>query len=257
MLKYSILVPTRERIKPLNRLLNSIYITTNRRDQIEVLIAYDDDDEETKAQIERTVERYKIINVKAFNRPRTEFLNRDYYGWLATQAKGKFIWVCADDLVFLVPNWDVVLWEKLNVFLSQHPDRLVCANILDNTPAPGEPPGDKSEFPCFPLFSREVLDVLGFILPPQLPTWGADRYVHDLFTKVGRFLVINDACYLDHVSYHTKAMEADAVTTRMGEICAKYAKIDKHKPHKQDPIIATQAHQLLEYIEQRRVNATL
>ena len=96
------------------------------------------------------------------------------------------------------------------------------------------------------MFSREVLDVLGCILPPQLPTWGADKYTYSLFTKVGRMLFIHDAYYLNHVGYHKnfKKVQPDELTIRAGALCAKYSTIDKHKPHKQEPYIELQAMQL-------------
>ena len=256
MLKFSILVPTRERIEPLKRLLKSIYDTTNHKEQIEVLVACDDDDIPTIEALEALVSQYRSLNLSYFIRPRSEFINHDYYNWLAEKAKGKFIWISADDLIFLQKNWDDIIWRRVNAFLLDKPDRLVCANIFDNTPGPGNPPANKDQFPCFPLFSKEVLQQLGFLLAPQLPTWGADRYAYLLFTKADRFLVINDVVYLDHVSYHTKAMEADAITTRAGELCAKYAVIDKHSFHKQGSIIQQQASQLVRYInEKKMVNA--
>jgi hypothetical protein len=248
MLKFSLLVPTRERIIPLKRFFQSLLENTNNPSYIEVLIMCDNDDIQTIEALKLIQEEYKILNITYYQRTRSEWNNEDYYNCLARKSKGKFIWVCADDLIFLVKGWDDIIWDKLNFYLGDKPDRLVCANILDNTPAPGEPPGDKSEFPCFPLFSKEVLQVLGEVLNHNLPTWGADRYAYTLFTKIKRFLVINDKVYINHVSYHTKVMEADALTTRAGEICAKYAVIDKHKPHKQGNFIEQQANQLKVYI---------
>jgi len=255
MLKFSLLVPTRARKKSLNRYLRSVKATVMHPEEIEILILCDDDDQETIKALENIETKYKPLNVSCYKRPRSEWNNEDYYNYLAKKAKGKYIWANADDLVFEVQNWDLILWLKLNYFLSDKPDRIVCANILDNTPAPGDPPGDKSKFPCFPLFSREVLGLLGFILPPQLPTWGADKYVYELFTKAERFCIINDTIYLNHVSYHQdyKNIEADELTTRAGDICAKYAVLPKHMPHKKGPTIDNQAEIIRKEIENARM----
>lgn len=258
MLNFSLLVPTRARISGLKRLLRSIKATTNHPENIEVLILCDDDDLDTIKVLDKIQETYKILNIVCYKRPRSEWNNEDYYNYLARKASGRFIWVVADDLKFLVKGWDYYILNKLNTYLMDKPDRLVCANILDNTPGPGDPPANKKEFPCFPLFSREVLNLLGFILAPQLPTWGADRYAYRLFTKANRFLVINNEVYLDHISYHKdyKVVEADELTTRAGELCAKYAVIDKHSFHKQGPTIQQQANQLLEYINVKKMDHT-
>jgi len=256
MLKFSLLVPTRGRIESLKRYLKSVSDTVGHPEDIEVLLVYDNDDLETIEALEGLKEEYKHLSLSCYETTRTEFSNENYYNFLARKAKGRYIWANANDLVFLVANWDIKLWFKLNYFMIDKPDRLVCANILDNTPGPGNPPADKKEFPCFPLFSREVLDVLGFILAPQLPTWGADRYAYRLFSQVERFLVINNEVYLDHISYHKdyKTVKADDLTTRAGDLCAKYAKLPKHDYHKQTPIILQQAKQLKEYINERKLD---
>ena len=184
MLKFSIILPTRNRVEPLKKLIESIHETTNRPDQIEVLIICDGDDLESLQALNQLVDEYKVLNISRYVRARSDFINEDYYNYLARKTKGKFIWVSADDLIFQVKNWDLIIWEKLTEYLLDKPDRLVCANILDNTPGPGNPPANKNEFPCFPLFSREVIQQLGFILAPQLPTWGADRYAYRLFSQV-------------------------------------------------------------------------
>lgn len=248
MVKFSLICPTRHRIKPLKHYIKSVLDTTNNPSSIEMIFIYDNDDINTLETLQFLKEEYKILNISFYGRERSEWNNEDYYNFGAKKAIGKFIWINADDLIFLVPNWDLIIWEKLNAFLINKPDRLVCANIFDSTPGPGNPPAGKEEFPCFPMFSREVLEILGFVLSPQLPTWGADRYAYLLFTKIKRFLVIDDVCYLDHVSYHTKVMEADEITTRAGEICAKYAVYPEHSFHKQGPTIEKQAIFLKEYI---------
>lgn len=252
MYKFSLILPTRHRIEPLKRYLKSVFDTVNNKSSIEILVAIDEDDTETIKTIEQLKEQYKVLSLSYYTRPRSEWINKDYYNWLAGKSKGKFIWCNADDLILLVPNWDLIIWDIVNQYLYDKPDRLVCANILDNTPGPGNPPEDKDQFPCFPLFSREVLEANGELLCSNLPTWNADRYAYWLFSKINRFLVINDQLYINHVSYHTKAMESDEITDRAGIINAKYAVIDKHNIHKQKPFIEEQAKKLKTYISTYR-----
>ena len=182
-------------------------------------------------------------------------MNENYYNWLARKSEGEFIWCCADDVIFMIRAWDTIIHADIRRYLASKTDRILCVNVLDNTPAPGDPPGNKKEYPCFPMFSREVLDVLGCVLPPQLPTWGADKYTYSLFSQVNRMLFIHDKCYLNHVSYHKnyKKVTPDELTVRAGHLCAKYSAIDKHKPHKQGPYIQLQAMQLKQYMELERI----
>jgi hypothetical protein len=250
---YSILVPSRERLFEARRLVQSIKDTTYNPATIEVLFALDNDHQPTINNVIQLQTEYPELNIKYFLRDRSEFINGDYYDWLAGKAEGRFLWISADDLIFLVKDWDIIIKNKLEEYLKDKPDKLLCASILDNTPAPGEPPGDKREFPCFPLFTREVLDVLGFILPPQLPTWGADRYIYSLFTKIDRLCWIHDQCYLNHASYHTLAGPADSISERVGELCAKWATIPLHMPHKQEETILRQANNLKVFIQNKKV----
>lgn len=253
MKNFSILIPTRNRVSSLQRTLQTIYNTVKNKDQVEILLVVDDDDLDTMGILPELKETYKIFDLSYYIIKRNEFVNEYHYNYLARLSKGKFIWCCADDIIFLVNNWDIIILNKINKYFISNPDRLVCINLLDTTLAPGNLPPNEKKFSCFPMFSKEVLSVLGFILAPQIPTWNGDVYVALLFTKANRVLIINDQYYLDHVGYHTKTLEADANTVRMGEINAKYAVNPKHDIHKQGPIIEQQVNILKAYIEKQRI----
>ena len=212
---FSILVPTRERTNEVNRLLDSIKTTTKNPQNIEVLFACDEEDSSSINNIKSAQQRLPELSIKYFTRKRTSHINKDYYNWLATFATGDYLWISADDLRFLQESWDVMILEQLNYYFKDKPDRIACISIKDNTPKPSP---WLPKFPCFPMFTKEVLKVMGFLLYPKVPTWGADYVAYQTFKPINRLLEIQDRCYLNHISYHTRAVEADGVSKRVGAI---------------------------------------
>jgi hypothetical protein len=224
---FSLLCPSRERPEGLQRMLESLQKTIGQKDQVEILIAIDEDDIVNQTFLTRQLARFKDLDIHIHQRPRSEFLNRDYYNWLAAKAKGDYLWASGDDLVYLVDGWDLRLKPIIETYLSDKPDRIFCASIKDSTPKPKElkgPDGLPIPFPCFPLIPRESFKALGFLLHPEIPTWGADYALYMLYKGVDRVLVIDNFTYIDHVSHHTYAGEVkqDVVNKRIELIASKY-----------------------------------
>jgi len=226
MIKYSLLVPTRDRIKSLERLFRSLEATTLNKNEIELLFAVDIDDQPTQ-QFLGIINHQKLYtdfgNIQFFTRQRSEFTNRDYYNWLAEKSIGKYIWSIADDVVFLIQDWDKIIEERIEMYLQSRPDRIVCAGIKDSTPKPRH---DLPNFVCFPLITREAFNFFHYILVSALPVWGSDLAIYELYTKAGRYMEIRDSVYLDHIAWHTKTAIEDATARNIRDIFRKY----QHKP---------------------------
>ena len=210
---FSLIVPHRERIKPVITYVQSIDRTVKDPSKIEIIFILDDNHPPTEDNIKNLQIRYKHLNIKYYIRSRTPYTNKDYYNYGAQYAQGKYIWVNADDLVMLQHHWDERIFNFLETHLKDKKDRIICASIKDNTPKPSP---HLPKFPCFPLFSREVLEVLGYILYPKIPTWGADYIAYQIFHPIHRLLEIQDKCYINHISYHTKTAVEDNVSKTVG-----------------------------------------
>lgn len=223
---FSLLVPTRQRFSQFNKLLESIKNTISNVQNVEILVAIDKDDRGSIEYVnECKIVHHPELNIKPYIRERTIFLNRDYYNWLASFASGNYIWVSADDLIFLEKGWDITIASNIEGFLKNRKDRILCVGIKDNTPKPSPwlPP-----FPCFPLVTKEAYQALGFILHSEVPTWGADYLIYVLYNSVNRLIRIDNATYLNHVSYHTKQVESDEVSRRIGSIFNKLKMRPEH-----------------------------
>ncbi len=226
-MKFSLLIPTRERVNMLDRFLQSIYQHTTRKKNLEILIAVDDDDtgsllkvKELQSRYERTMEIQMYIKTQ-----RSEMLNNDYYNWLGAKATGDMIWVLADDLQLVSPDWDTHITNEVNAFFKKNPDRIVCVSIKDNTPPPSH---NHPKFPCFPMFSREARDACGWLLNPMTPNWGADFIAYKIYKPIERLLEIHDKNYINHISWHTKQVAVDETNKRIGQIFNKLKMIPKY-----------------------------
>lgn len=220
-MKFSLLCPSRERPNGIKRLLSSLDRTIQNKQNVQILIAIDEDDIVSQSYLidRANIPESLMPNFSMHVRPRSEFLNRDYYNWLALQAAGDYLWAIGDDVEFLVHGWDIHIQEVIEAYLKDKPDRIFCASIHDSTPKPPELP---IPFPCFPLITKEAFRALGFLLHPEIPTWGADYTLYELYKGAGRILTIEDRVYLDHISHHTGKVVQDMVNKRIELIAHKY-----------------------------------
>ncbi len=210
MTKFSLLCPSRNRLDMLENLIQSIINTTNNPKDIELLIAVDNDDLDTQKYIK---DRTYPFNVKVFTRDRSDFFNRDYYNWLAHFSKGKYLWAIGNDVVFKIKDWDNIISDKIEEYLKDKSDRIVCVGVKDDTP---KPDSKKPQFSCFPIITRDAYDVLGTFLHSELNTWGADYTIYTLYKQIERYFLIHDKIYIGHMGYHTNTTPADDLTIRMG-----------------------------------------
>jgi len=105
------------------------------------------------------------------------------------------------------------------------------------------------QFPCFPLVSKEAMNLMQFVLHPNIPTWGADYALYKLYTQANRYLEIKDRVYLNHVSFHTKQVPEDATAKRIGKT---FNQLKMRPEYNVDRLCATlvveQANKMKEYI---------
>lgn len=248
MPKFSILCPTRERLQEFKRYIESIRNTTKHPENIEILVVCDDDHLPTIDNIQSLQKEYPQLNIRYFLRKRTIYLNKDYYNWLAQYARGDYLWISADDLRFLIEGWDEIILQIVNDYLIFKKDRIVCFGIKDNTPKPSQ---HLPKFPCFPMFTKECYKALGFLLHPEIPTWGADYLIYQLYNKIGRFERIENKVYLNHISPHTKAVEEDNISRRVGCIFNQLKNVPQHNIQNLERIlIPKQVKILQEYIRE-------
>lgn len=208
MKKFSIVFPTRERVSLLNDLLNSINANTFNIDDVEVLIAVDEDDTVTRSYLAE----YRFPFVKVFPVPRSEDMNfsRDYYNMLVRASTGKWIIACNDDAKFETAGWDVRAEKTLNAFIGDGPN-IVYGWIEDKLG--GWRAKGHGDYCCFPLLGREGIETLGYFFPEDIPNWGADIWAKNLYDNIGR--AVRLPMIIGHYNYHNQTREQDAISKRI------------------------------------------
>jgi hypothetical protein len=208
MSKISLLCPTRKRLWGITQLVKSLSITSKNRDNYELLVACDTDDVESINTLDSLIKEFPSINMRVFHREKSDFLNRDYYNFLAEKAEGDFLWVIADDIRFNTNNWDNKLYYHLESITYSLKDRIACFSVSEE--------GSQAKHPCFPIVTKEAFKVLGMILHPQLLSWGADRTIGEIYEAINRKYTISDVS-ITHLSYHNKTADFDSTAASMKE----------------------------------------
>lgn len=201
MPKISLLVPSRGREKNITKLIDNVCGTVSNLDNIEILLKLDEDN------LYKLDSRYNWF-VKSFISKQSPYLNRDYYNFLANEAKGDYLFSIGDDVKFLTKDWDLLLLEKIETYLFYLPDRIayISVNEVDS----------QAKHPCFPLITKEAFQVLGEYHCPQLLSWGSDRILWEIYSGVGRILHIPEIS-IKHLSYHDGSAPFDETAKSMKE----------------------------------------
>jgi len=171
-MNFSLIFPTRERPKLLDNLLKSLDKTTSNKKAVEILIVRDRDDD---TDIRSVLKKYPSLDTKLYTVDRSTNFSRDYYNFLARQAKGKFIWALNDDVEFKTKFWDVILNTELELYLRDKPDRIVYCMTGDGL--------NNHNYCCFPILSKETFECIGYFFNERYTTWCADQDLANLFLK--------------------------------------------------------------------------
>lgn len=205
-MNFSIILASRERVQLLDSLLSSIINTTSDKNNCEVICVIDTDDRITKRFLDRLKNTCSFA--KFIVRDRAPNLNDDYLNWAwRNHTKGKNILVVNDDVVFKTQNWDQLAIAHLDRYLADKPDGIAYGWIED---------GLKSRqgglnYCCFPLITRKAAEVVGFVMPPEFPGWGADIGLYRIYSSINRICEI-PGVVLDHVSHHNGMRERDHIS---------------------------------------------
>jgi len=157
--KISILLPTRKRVDTIIKSVGSLLSNAKDPSSIEILIAYDDDDDQSREFFSTTW--YPFLEqvgtqTKVFETERFGYLRLyKYVNFLGEQASGDWIMFWNDDALMLTENWDeqIIRQEGFWGLL-----RMPCVNM--NHP-----------FALFPIIPRSWIDFFGKISPVNHSDW--------------------------------------------------------------------------------------
>lgn len=164
-IKFSLILPTRNRPDLLTRFLNSLRDTTMHPDWIEVLVVVDEDDQTMKGYTydslpTKVIEVAKGLPMGALNMA----------GYRA--SCGEYIFLVNDDIIARTHGWDHRLDEEFRRF----PDGIVLMHVNDLL--------FKSHLCTFPCVTRTFCERVGGICPEVYHRHRIDDHVYSLFNMV-------------------------------------------------------------------------
>ena len=179
--KISILLPTRKRTEAVVKSIGSLLANAKDTSRIEILVAYDNDDEESRKFFAETWFPYIgqcSATSKVFETERFGYLRLyKYVNFLAEQATGDWIMFWNDDALMLTENWDDEIVKHDGWFGLL---RMPCVTM--NHP-----------FALFPIIPREWIDVFGRVSPVNHSDW----WIYNVTAPAGRLLNLPVQVYHD------------------------------------------------------------
>jgi hypothetical protein len=207
---FSILIPSRNRIKSLIETLKNISNTIRDFNTVEILVAIDNDDLSSQSKKEYILNEFNNLNINIYDKKHSDYLNKDYYNFLAEKSKGDYLFGIGDDVRFLTKNFNEILANKIETFLNNKKDRIAYISVNEHK--------STAKHPCFPLITKEAFRVVREYHCSQLLSWGSDRILWEIYShpSINRVLNVPEVS-ITHLSYHDGSAPFDATARSMKE----------------------------------------
>lgn len=179
---FSFLIPTRKRSEKLKRLFESIFKTTENLSRLEIVLAIDEDDDES-LQVSTAG-----LNVKHVIIPPSKtmgYMNRTCY----EASSGKYVMLLNDDVILQTLHWDTMVEE---VFRQYEKDEIVLVHVNDLI--------FREKLCTFPFLSRTYCELVGNICPEEYIRYRIDDHIYNIFNMlayIGYYRII----YLPNVIF--------------------------------------------------------
>ena len=192
MIEFSLFLNSRGRPKELLSLLDSIYNTCHDITQIEILINLDLDDIESQEALlkDYTVKQSLFSKIFLIERPTNlhKAMNE-----LVKRAKGNYLFVLNDDVVFLTDNWDKIILDETQSIKNEVYYIHTTDTSMDK--------GNGGYYSSFPILTRKAYEKLGYFMDERLVGLGADVCLYRVFNEIGKVKKVD--IILDHIYHNT------------------------------------------------------
>jgi hypothetical protein len=208
MIKITVILPARGQIDKFERMMASFVRTTRTPNDVEILIAIDDDDPVFMSQSSELEEKYHNFNLRFIICKPSEHFTKDYWNVLARLAKGRWIFPIACDHEVITPKWDRILVQEMERRAESIGDDIIHGLIKDNIKRTNEDPLYPN-FSCHPVQSKEHVEVMGYFFDERYWAWGPDQAVSWLYralcklTGENRLVSLMGVEIVTHDSIHT------------------------------------------------------
>lgn len=220
----SILAPTRKRPKNIIRLVDSILNTVSDIQNIELLVYIDDDDEDSIPALQYAAERISVNAVQG-----NKLIGSQMYNELGKLAQGEIIMFAADDIVFRTKNWDIIVQKEFDKF----EDKILFIYGNDGY--------QNGRIGTHGFIHRYWVDIVGYVLPPQLASSYTDEWVTELAIRANRKLYLPDLIVEHFHPANGKAPNDETYQKRIeiaGDLEAYYKSLEQIRINDANKLVA-------------------
>jgi hypothetical protein len=177
----SVLIPTRKRSQLVERSIKSLLANASDSSRIEIMIAHDLDDLESKEyfcseQWKSTIESFGAIS-QVFETPAWGYNSlHTYYNFLAEKSKGQWLLIWNDDALMKSNGWDA--------YVEANKDFVGLLHMLTEN--------YRSKFALFPLIPRTWIELFGYV--GEIPV---DSWIHHICMEAQAIKIIEPITYHD------------------------------------------------------------
>lgn len=206
----SILIPSRGRVKFLDRTIKSIWDTSSSKGAVEILLRVDEDDKETINYL-NNLKHLSSIQVVIGSRKEGYKSLPYFFNEIAKVAKGNPLMCCNDDVIFETKDWDKIIEEVAGYYYDG------IFNIGVNTRL-------NREIFVFSVISKQWVEIVGYINDTRL--FYSDVFLKDVSDALGRSIYLPDVI-IEH-DWKRTDVEIDykcGIIKKTGEWTEEYKKI--------------------------------
>lgn len=163
--RISFLIPTRNRPDNLRKFFASVRDNTADPDRLEIVLAIDEDDEQSAAAIDPDL---NIVTVTTRPGGTMGYYNRACY----QAATGQYVMGMNDDIVIRTKDWDRILRQHI----EQVPDDIFLFHVNDRVFG--------QTLCCFPFLSRTSIELVGEYCPEAYRRYRIDDHIYNIFNML-------------------------------------------------------------------------
>lgn len=170
----SVLLPTRNRIQNLERLIASAAFTASGI--FEFVIYVDDNIETYRYLLTSAPSNVRFMVLRGEKRPLSQYWND-----CAVVAIGDILMLGNDDLVFHTPGWD----ESIEAAFAASEDKILAVHANNLQP-------NSDTFCTHPFIHRKWVDAVGYFVNPSFEGDFTDTWIWDVANRINRRTYLPD-----------------------------------------------------------------
>jgi hypothetical protein len=200
---FSIILPTRTRIRQIKEFIESIDLTSSyfKQGELEVCFYVDWDDGPSWDAIEELKNKYGENKIKYISSETPLNLSQMWNYSYEKLATGEIIMHCGDDIRFRTNDWDIKIKEKFD----NSNDKIILVYGDDGI--------RHNKLATHSFVHRKWIEVSGFWLPPYFVSDYNDTWLDFVARYIKRIVYIPEI-YTEHLHYVVKKAEIDENTNR-------------------------------------------